>query len=97
MIALEIVVIFVLLAGAIYVVLGRRAAPAAVWKVITRTEHDGTLVVALRGPEGGERVVKELPPALSGPDLTSELRLAREEAQFQADELNRGLGARTRS
>lgn len=63
------------------------AAPPA-WQVITRTRDDGTYVVAVHG-ELGERIVRELPPALEGPELTAELRLAREEAQAQADELNR--------
>jgi hypothetical protein len=66
----------------------RSVAPAG-WRVVTRTLDDGTYVVAVRGEEGGERVVRSLPPALEGAELTSELRLAREEAQLQADELNR--------
>ena len=57
--------------------------------MVTRTKEDGTLVVAVGSQGGGERVVRELPPALEGAELTSELRLAREEAQLQADELNR--------
>ena len=89
MIVLELLVVGLLLAAAIYVLLGRRDTSPPAWRVITRTEHDGTLLVALKGPDGdGERIVKELPPALSGAELTSELRLAREEAQLQADELN---------
>ena len=90
MIVLELLVVGLLLAAAIYVLLSRRAGPEPAWRVITRTERDGTLIVALRGPEDSERVVKELPPALAGAELTSELRLAREEAELQAEELNRG-------
>ena len=94
MIALEALVVAALLGLAIYVLLGRRSGQPQLpeWSVVTRTQEDGTLVVALRAPEGGERVIRELPPGLSGPELTSELRLAREEAAFQAAELNRAPG-----
>ena len=68
--------------------LGRRP-PAPEWRVITRTREDGTLVVAVGSKAGGERVVRELPPGLDGVELASELRLAKEEAQLQAEELNR--------
>ena len=88
MIVIEILVVLALLALALYVLLGRRP-PAADWQVVTRTREDGTLVVAVASRRGGERVVRELPPALEGAELTSELRLAKEEAQLQADELNR--------
>ena len=92
MIVLEALVVAALLGLAIYVLLGRREqAQLPEWSVVTRTKEDGSLVVALRGP-GGERVIRELPAELSGPDLTSELRLAREEAAFQAAELNRAPG-----
>jgi hypothetical protein len=84
----EVLVVLALLALAAYVVVGR-SAPGPEWKVITRTRNDGTLVVAVESKRGGERVVRELPPHLEGPELTSELRLAREEARDQAEELNR--------
>ena len=93
MIVLEALVVAALLGLAIYVLLGRREqAQLPEWSVVTRTKEDGSLVVALRGPEGGERTIRELPPGLSGPELTSELRLASEEAAFQAAELNRAPG-----
>lgn len=87
----ELLAVLAVLALAAWLVLSalsgpRAAAPA--WRVVTRTRPDGTLVVAVAG-EDGERVVRELPPALEGAELTSELRLARDEAQLQADELNR--------
>jgi hypothetical protein len=88
MIVLEVLVVLALLALALYVLLGRGAKEPE-WRVLTRTKEDGTLVVAVGSKRGGERVVKELPPALEGAELTSELRLAREEAQLQAEELNR--------
>ena len=90
-IAVELLVV-ALIALAVWLLLtsvsrGREVAQPA-WEVITRTRDDGTYVVAVHG-EAGERIVRELPPALEGPELTAELRLAREEAQMQADELNR--------
>lgn len=66
------------------------------WQVTTRTVRDGTLLVGLRGP-GSEKVVRELPPSLEGEDLQRALRLARADAQRQADALNRASGERRRS
>ena len=80
-----------LLAWAVMGFQARRSVEQARWRVVTRTAEDGTLRVAIQGPGGGERLVKELPPGLEGPELTSELRLAREEAHLQAEELNREL------
>ena len=93
MIVLEIVVIAVLVALVAWLLLGARGRvePADAWRVITRTKEDGTLVVAISG-SGGERVVRELAPGLEGPELTAELRLAREEADAQVAELNRVSG-----
>ena len=87
---LELLIVVALLALAVYLVLPllSRDRRRRTWQVVTRARDDGAYVVAVRGP-GGERVVRELPAALEGPDLTAELRLAREEAQAQADELNR--------
>ena len=86
----EILVVLLLVALAIWLLLRPRPdARTGEWEVSTRTREDGTLVVGVRGP-GGERVVRELPPALEGPELTAELRLAREEAEAQVAELNRG-------
>lgn len=87
MIALAVLVVLALLALAAYVLLrGRTAEPE--WSVERRAREDGTLVIAVASRRGGERIVRELPPALEGADLASELRLASEEAQLQADELN---------
>ena len=92
---MTLVVELLLLAGlafAVYLVLtgmARRNAAAQRWRVETKTSPDGSLRVVLEGPDGGERLVKELPAGLEGPELTSELRLAREEAFMQAEELNR--------
>ncbi|HEX8084969.1 MAG TPA: hypothetical protein VF529_11825 [Solirubrobacteraceae bacterium] len=92
MILLEALVILAAVALIVWLVLGaqaRRGQEAARWRVATKTAADGTLRVVIEGPGGGERVVKELPPGLEGAELTSELRLAREEAFIQAEELNR--------
>ncbi len=88
---LLLLIVLAAVAFAIYLAVSahaRRRAQAERWRVVTRTAEDGSLRVAVAGP-GGERLVKELPPALDGAELTSELRLAREEAFLQAEELNR--------
>jgi hypothetical protein len=90
---LILVVLLLAIACAVYLVADARAKRSAQgerWRVLTRTAEDGTLRVLVAGPGGGERLVKELPAALEGAELTSELRLAREEAALQAEELNRG-------
>lgn len=92
MILIEALIVLALIALVAWVVLGMqsgRGKEAARWRVATKTASDGTLRVVLEGPGEGERLVRELPPALEGAELTSELRLAREEAALQADELNR--------
>lgn len=88
MITLALLVVLALLALAAYVLLRRRAAEPE-WTVERRAREDGTLVVSVASRRGGERVVRELPPTLEGAELASELRLGWEEAQLQADELNR--------
>ena len=66
----------------------RRPSP---WRVQTITRDDGTLaVLVLRGRDDHARTVRELPADLDPMDLAVELRLARDEAQLLADELNRG-------
>ena len=82
-------VLLVLVAAIYYLLASRQATKAAVWRVETSTHDDGTLVVSVDGPRGQRRVVRELPPGMDSIDMTSELRLAREDAQLQADELNR--------
>jgi hypothetical protein len=91
----EILVLLGVLGFAVYLVLSgtmRRREAASRWRVVTHTGEDGALRVVVRAPDGGERVVKELPAGLEGPELTAELRLAREEAFLQAEELNRPQG-----
>ena len=98
MVLIEVLIVLAVLALVAWWVAGgssRRQLPAPEWEVVTRTLEDGSLRVAIRSPEGGERTVRELPPGLEGPELTAELRLAREEAALQADELNRPVRTRT--
>lgn len=66
------------------------------WHVVSSTRRDGTLLVGVRGP-GTERPVRELPPSLHGEDLQRALRLARLQAQREADELNRASAGHRRS
>ena len=97
MVVIEILVILAVLAFLVYWVWGaadRRRIDETRWRVVTKTASDGSLRVLVEGP-GGERLVKELPPGLDGAELTAELRLAREEAALQADELNRPVRTRT--
>jgi hypothetical protein len=65
----------------------RRRRPR--WKVGVHSRKDGTMLVQLERP--GERPVtfRELPPAMDSIDFAASLRLAVEEAESQADELNR--------
>jgi hypothetical protein len=65
----------------------RRRRPR--WKVGVHSRDDGTMLVQLERP--GERPVtyRELPPAMDSVDFAASLRLAVEEAEAQADELNR--------
>jgi hypothetical protein len=65
----------------------RRRKPR--WRVGVHSRRDGTMLVQLERP--GERPVtfRELPPAMDQIDFAANLRLAVEEAEAQAAELNR--------
>ena len=65
----------------------RRRRPR--WRVGVHSRKDGTMLVQLERP--GERAVtfRELPPAMDQIDFAANLRLAVEEAEAQAAELNR--------
>jgi hypothetical protein len=65
----------------------RRRRPR--WRVGVHSRRDGTMLVQLERP--GERPVtfRELPPAMDSIDFAASLRLAVEEAEVQAAELNR--------
>jgi hypothetical protein len=84
---LAVVGFVVVLAGAVAARL--RPQPPR-WRVDTRVLPDGTLrVVVCRGPDE-ERLVRELASGLDPTELAAELRLAREDAELIAGELNRG-------
>ena len=65
----------------------RRRKPR--WRVGVHSRKDGTMLVQLE--RAGERPVtfRELPPAMDQIDFAASLRLAVEEAEAQAAELNR--------
>ena len=81
-------------AGLLYVLLaawlGNRAQRPQRWRVETVTRPGGAIAVLLVR-EGSEhaRSVRELPAGIDSIELASELRLAREDAELQAAELNR--------
>src|SRR3954469_5379648 len=65
----------------------RRGTPR--WRVGVHSRKDGTMLVQLE--RAGERSVtfRELPPAMDQIDFAANLRVAVEEAEAQANELNR--------
>jgi hypothetical protein len=65
----------------------RRRRPR--WEVGVHSRRDGSMLVQLERP--GERPVtfRELPPAMDQIDFAANLRVAVEEAEAQAAELNR--------
>jgi hypothetical protein len=65
----------------------RRRRPR--WRVGVHSRKDGTMLVQLE--RAGERPVtfRELPPAMDSIDFAASLRIAVEEAETQAAELNR--------
>jgi hypothetical protein len=89
LIALGIVVAWLVLRAVM-----RRRAEAHRWRVVTRTLDDGRRLVVLVAPGGGERVIRELPAALDGAALESELRDARSLAFSEALRLNEPVAGR---
>jgi hypothetical protein len=90
--AIEALLVLVLLTAwvaGIFLVLRniRRRKPR--WQVGVHSRKDGTMLVQLERP--GERAVtfRELPPAMDQIDFAANLRVAVEEAEAQAAELNR--------
>jgi hypothetical protein len=70
--------------------LAARARRGGPWRVDTVARPDGGLTVVLtRDGRSAHTVVRELPSDIDSVELASDLRLAREDAQLQADELNR--------
>ncbi len=77
----------------VYVVLtawlAARARRDGPWRVDTITRPDGSLAVVLkRDGTPHTRTVRELAADMDPLELAGELRLAREDARLQADELN---------
>jgi len=83
-----------MVAGLLYVLLaawlGDRPQRPGRWRVETVTRPGGAIAVLLV-LEGSEhaRTVREMPADIDSIELASELRLAREDAELQAAELNR--------
>jgi hypothetical protein len=88
------VILLVALSGLLYLLLSSIAAARerrrGDWRVETVPRPDGSLAVLLVQTRSAHaRVIREVPADLDSLDTASELRLGREEAQLQADELNR--------
>lgn len=91
---LVVLVCIAAIAGLLYVLmtawLRERAQRHGPWRVETVTRPGGALAVLLvRAGSEHVRTVRELPADMDALELASELRLAREDAQLQASELNR--------
>lgn len=76
--------------------LARRARRGGPWRADTVARPDGTLAVVVVRNGQHARSVRELPAELDPVELQSELRLAGDEAQAIADELNRAAERRAR-
>ena len=93
---MRLVVVLVCIAGVtalVYVLLtawlAARARRDGPWRVDTIARPDGCLEVVLARDGRQALTVRELPGDMDAFELAAELRLAREDAQLQADELNR--------
>src|SRR3712207_854121 len=93
MLTIPLIALAVLVAWLVVRAMLRRRANAARWRVVTRTLADGKRMVVLVGPDGGERVIRELPAALDGAALEVELMEARAKAFGEALRLNEPLAA----
>ena len=70
--------------------LAARARRGGPWRVDTIARPDGSLEVVLARDGQHPVTVRQLPAGeMEATELAAELRLAREDAQLQADELNR--------
>jgi hypothetical protein len=90
--AVEALLVLVLLTAwvaGIVLILRRVSMRRPRWKVGVHSRRDGTTLVQLE--RRGERSVtlRELPPAMDQIDFAASLRVAMEEAEAQAAELNR--------
>jgi hypothetical protein len=89
---LEALLVLVLLtawvAGFVLVIRRLRAGRAR-WKVGVHSRRDGTTLVQLERPGERPMTLRELPPAMDSIDFAANLRVAMEDAEAQAAELNR--------
>ena len=89
---LEALLVLVLLttwvAGFVLVIRRLRVGRAR-WKVGVHSRRDGTTLVQLERPGERPLTLRELPPAMDSIDYAASLRLAMEDAEAQAAELNR--------
>jgi hypothetical protein len=90
-----VIVLVVVIAVAVFIAMAlaalrdRARSAKALWRVTNRTLPDATIVVGIaRGDEFRE--VKAIPPA-EATDVVADVRLAREDAEMLAEELNRGI------
>jgi hypothetical protein len=59
------------------------------WRVAVHSREDGATVVQLERPGEPPMTVRELPAAMDSIEYTADLRLAVEDAEARAEELNR--------
>jgi hypothetical protein len=59
------------------------------WRVGVHTRADGTMLVQLERSGEPSVTLRELPPGMDSAEFAADLRLAVEEAEAQAAELNR--------
>lgn len=64
----------------------RASAP---WRAESHTRPDGTVEISVRRPGEQPRLVRAIPPGLDAVDFVADVELAMEDAQQQADVLNR--------
>jgi hypothetical protein len=87
--ALLVLVILTAWVGGFVLILRNLRGRRPRWRVGVHSREDGTMLVQLE--RAGERSVtfRELPPAMDSIDFAATLRVAVEEAEAQAAELNR--------
>ena len=90
---LEALLVLVLLTawvgGCLLILRNLRARRPPSWRVGVHSRGDGTTLVQLERPGEPPLTLRELPPAMDSVDYAATLRLAIEDAEAQAAELNR--------
>ena len=87
--ALAVLLLLTAWGGGVLIILRQLRMRRPRWRVGVHTRDDGTMVVQLERPGEPPRTLRELPPGIDATDFASDLRLAVEEAEAQAAELNR--------